>query len=52
MQYRSVADEARRLKRFEIPLPFKVIGFIMGLLLPPVRRRLSRMSGIGVLERA
>ncbi|HEX2667129.1 MAG TPA: SAM-dependent methyltransferase [Gammaproteobacteria bacterium] len=52
MQYRSVADEARRLKRFEIPLPFKVMGFIMGLLLPPVRRRLSRMSGIGVLERA
>jgi methyltransferase (TIGR00027 family) len=48
----SVATEARRLKRFDIPLPFKVLGFLVSLLSPAQREKMRRFSGIGTLERA
>lgn len=48
----SVSDEARRLNRFEVPFPFKVIGFVVSLLSPGQREKWRRFSGIGALERA
>jgi methyltransferase (TIGR00027 family) len=49
--FRSIADEARRLKRFDIPLPFKLIGAFVGLLMPGEREKMRRFSVIAVLER-
>lgn len=51
-EFLSVSDEARRLKRFEVPLPFKAIGFVVSLLSPSQREKWRRFSGIGALERA
>jgi methyltransferase (TIGR00027 family) len=51
-EYRGVMAEARRLKRFEIPLLFKIIGAIMGVLVPGQRVKMHRFSGIVALERS
>ena len=50
--FRSIADEARRLKRFEIPLPVKLVGGLTALLLPRAREKMRRFSVIALLERA
>ena len=49
--YLSVVLEAKRMNRFEIPLPFKLIGFFVHLLSPKQGEKMRRMSGIGVLEK-
>ncbi|HEV2212148.1 MAG TPA: SAM-dependent methyltransferase [Gammaproteobacteria bacterium] len=48
--YRSIADEARRLKRFDVPLPFRIMGTLTALLLPREREKMRRFSVIAVLE--
>lgn len=50
-EYRDTAREARRLKRFDIPWHFKLIGRFMSLI-PRVRATMRRFSGITALERA
>ena len=50
-EYRDTAREAKRLKRFDIPLMFKAIGAIMTLS-PRVRAKMKKFSGITALERA
>lgn len=50
--YRSLVADAKRLKRFDIPLPFKIIGTVVELLVPGQRARMRRFSGIAVLERS
>ncbi|HSC46478.1 MAG TPA: class I SAM-dependent methyltransferase, partial [Gammaproteobacteria bacterium] len=50
--YRSLVADAKRLKRFDIPLPFRIIGTIAGLLVPGQRAKMRRFSGIAVLERS
>ena len=49
-EYRDTACEARRLKRFDIPWHFKLIGRLMSLI-PRVRAAMRRFSGITALER-
>ncbi|HEX4299619.1 MAG TPA: class I SAM-dependent methyltransferase, partial [Gammaproteobacteria bacterium] len=49
--YRDTATEARRLKRFDIPFMFKLMGTIMSLH-PTVRAKMKKFSGIAALERA
>jgi len=51
-RFRSITDEAQRLKRFDIPLPFKIIGGLAALLVPGMRERMRRFSVIAVLERS
>lgn len=48
----SISDEARRLKRFNIPLPFKIIGSLHALLSPGARERMRRFSGIAIFEKS
>ena len=50
-EYRDTAKEARRLKRFEIPFMFKLMGTIMSLH-PGIRAKMRAFSGIAALERA
>ena len=50
-EYRDTATEARRLKRFEIPFLFKLIGALMTLN-PKVRAKMRTFSGFAALERA
>ena len=50
-EYRDTACEAKRLKRFEVPLLFKLIGAVMSLS-PGVRAKMRKFSGISALERA
>jgi hypothetical protein len=50
-EYRDTAREAKRLRRFEIPFMFKLIGTIMALS-PKVRAKMKTFSGITALERA
>jgi methyltransferase (TIGR00027 family) len=50
-EYRDTAREARRLKRFDIPWHYKLIGKLMSLS-PRVRATMRRFSGITALERA
>jgi methyltransferase (TIGR00027 family) len=50
-EYRDTATEAKRLKRFEIPFMFKLVGTLMSLN-PAVRAKMKRFSGISALERA
>src|SRR5574337_407081 len=50
--FRSIADEARRLKRFEIPLPIKLVGGLTALLVPRAGETMRRFSVIAQLERA
>ena len=50
-EYRDTAKEAKRLKRFEIPFLFKLVGTLMTLH-PGVRARMKTFSGITALERA
>jgi methyltransferase (TIGR00027 family) len=49
-EYRDTACEARRLKRFQIPWHFKLLGSLMSLS-PRVRATMRRFSGIAALER-
>ena len=50
--YRSLVADAKRLKRFDVPLPFKLMGSIAELLVPGQRAKVRRFSGIAVLERS
>ena len=50
-EYRDTATEARRLKRFEIPFMYKLVGSVMSLV-PGVRAKMRTFSGITALERA
>ncbi len=50
-EYRDTATEARRLKRFDIPFMFKLVGTLMSLN-PRVRAKMKKFSGISALERA
>ena len=50
-EYRDTATEAKRLKRFEIPFMFKLMGTLMSLH-PGVRAKMKTFSGITALERA
>jgi methyltransferase (TIGR00027 family) len=50
-EYRDTATEAKRLKRFDIPFMFKLMGTIMSLH-PTVRAKMKKFSGITALERA
>lgn len=50
--FHSIAEQAQRLKRFEIPLPFKIFGALQALLNPKAREKMRRFSGIAVFERA
>lgn len=50
--FHSIAEQAQRLKRFEIPLPFKILGALQALLNPKAREKMRRFSGIAVFERA
>jgi len=50
-EYRDTAAEARRLKRFDIPLVYKLVGTLMSLH-PGVRAKMKTFSGISALERA
>ena len=50
-EYRDTALEAKRLRRFDIPLMFKLVGAIMTLS-PKVRAKMKTFSGITALERA
>ena len=50
--FHSIAEQAQRLKRFEIPLPFKILGALQALLNPKTREKMRRFSGIAVFERA
>lgn len=50
-EYRDTAKEAKRLKRFEIPFMYKVLGTLMSLN-PSVRAKMRNFSGITALERA
>ena len=47
----SIGEEAQRLKRFEIPLPFKIIGALQALLFPGAREKMRRFSGIATFEK-
>ena len=47
----SLAEEARRLKRFDIPLPFKIIGALHALIRPGAREQMRRFSGIASFEK-
>lgn len=49
-EYRDTACEAKRLKRFEIPFLFKLMGTLMSLH-PGVRAKMKTFSGITALER-
>lgn len=49
-EYRDTATEARRLKRFEIPFMFKLMGTLMSLH-PRIRAKMRTFSGIAALER-
>jgi methyltransferase (TIGR00027 family) len=48
----SMAVEARRLNRFEVPAPLVALGTLTGLLIPGMRTKMRRLGGILVLERA
>ena len=48
----SIADEARRLKRFDIPWAFKFVGTLHALIFPGARERMRRFSGIATFEKA
>src|SRR6185312_6929235 len=50
-EYRDTACEAKRLKRFEIPFLFKLMGTLMSVI-PAVRAKMKTFSGITALERA
>lgn len=50
-EYRDTAREARRLKRFEIPFLFKLLGTVMSVV-PGVRAKMRTFSGMAALERA
>jgi methyltransferase (TIGR00027 family) len=50
-EYRDTAAEAKRLKRFDIPFMFKLMGTLMSLS-PAVRAKMKKFSGICALERA
>jgi len=50
-EYRSVMAEARRLKRFEIPLPLRLISIVVTALVAGQREKIRRFSGIVALER-
>jgi methyltransferase (TIGR00027 family) len=50
-EYRDTATEAKRLKRFDIPFMFKLVGTLMSLN-PRVRAKMKKFSGIAALERA
>lgn len=50
--FRSIVDDARRLKRFEIPLAFKLLGGLTALLVPREREKMRRLSVVALLERA
>ena len=50
-EYRDTAHEARRLKRFEIPFIFKLLGTLMNLN-PRLRAKMRKFSGMAALERA
>jgi methyltransferase (TIGR00027 family) len=50
-EYRATGFEAKRLKRFEIPLLFKLISALMNLN-PRSRENMRKFSGISALERA
>jgi methyltransferase (TIGR00027 family) len=49
-EYRDTACEAKRLKRFEVPLFFKMIGAVMSLH-PRIRAKMRKFSGFAALER-
>ncbi|MFI4967720.1 MAG: hypothetical protein ACHQAU_03245, partial [Gammaproteobacteria bacterium] len=49
-EYRDSATVARRLKRIEIPVMYKLIGTIMSLH-PGVRAKMKTFSGIAALDR-
>jgi methyltransferase (TIGR00027 family) len=50
-EYRDTACEARRLKRFEVPLFYKLVGTVMSLH-PGIRAKMRTFSGFAALERA
>ncbi|HSN18393.1 MAG TPA: SAM-dependent methyltransferase [Gammaproteobacteria bacterium] len=50
-EYRDTGTEARRIKRLEIPLLFKLMSAVM-MLSPKVRAKMRTFSGIAALERA
>jgi methyltransferase (TIGR00027 family) len=50
-EYRDTACEAKRLKRFEVPFLFKLVGTLMSVI-PAVRAKMKKFSGITALERA
>jgi methyltransferase (TIGR00027 family) len=50
-EYRDTATEAKRLKRFDIPFMFKLVGTLMSLN-PRVRAKMKKFSGITALERS
>jgi len=50
-EYRATGFEAKRLKRFEIPLLFKLINTLISLS-PGARAKMRKFSGITALERA
>lgn len=50
-EYRDTACEAKRLKRFEVPLFYKIVGTIMSLH-PGIRAKMRAFSGFAALERA
>jgi len=50
-EYRETAREAKRLKRFEVPFLYKLVGAVMGLH-PGFRAKMRTFSGFAALERA
>lgn len=48
----SIGEEAQRLKRFDIPLLFKIVGKLQAWLMPGAREAMRRFSGIATFERA
>jgi len=50
-EYPETAREARRLKRFEVPWFYKLVGTVMSLH-PGIRAKMRTFSGFAALERA
>lgn len=50
-EYRETAREAKRLKRFEVPFFYKLVGTVMSLH-PGIRAKMRTFSGFAALERA
>lgn len=50
--YRAIGREAKRLGRFDIPLPLVVMSNLMVWFVPGAREKMRRFSGIAALEKS